>query len=156
VLLLLVVVLEVDFWCGWWRANISDAGFSFDTATNRGGWGMEWDLQVLDMRVRTLVRFVRRVVRRVGFMGMGVGGIVVEDSDMVCWYLFGFGVMVVRCVGRYVCMYGGCGGLGVGPSSGRLIAVQTLAQSARCILRSVPPPSLIQFDFYVIALLLGY
>jgi len=41
--------------------------------------------------------------------------------------LFGFGVMVVRCVGRYVCMYGGCGGLGVGPSSGRLIAVQTVA-----------------------------
>ena len=75
----------MDFWCGWWRANISDAGFSFDTATNRGGWGMEWDLQVLDMRVRTLVRFVRRVVRRVGFMGMGEDfeGAIVQGSSEV-------------------------------------------------------------------------
>jgi hypothetical protein len=46
---------------------MSDAGFSLETATSRGG-GREWDLEVLAMRVRIEVRAEVRSDARCGFM----------------------------------------------------------------------------------------
>ena len=63
---------------GLWRARISEAGFSFETATRRGGCFVgddDDDDDEAEMRLRTAVRLDRRVAERVGegrFISSGI------------------------------------------------------------------------------------